>query len=101
MKSMPAVSAMRASLRQSGQLADQRSGTVVAERPDEQLAPNMPILSALALYIARRSRIDPVRLGKAFSQCLRQKAHVRPFFLNEFMAERQCTQQGACSCFSW
>ena len=31
--------------------------TLVAVRLDEQLAPNMPILSALALYIAMRSRI--------------------------------------------
>jgi hypothetical protein len=30
----------------------------VAERPDEQLAPKMPTLSALALYMAIRSRID-------------------------------------------
>src|ERR671911_3233098 len=65
MKSMPAWSAMRASFRQSGQLADHRSGTVVAERPDEQLAPKMPIFSALALYIAARSGNDPVRLNMA------------------------------------
>src|SRR6185312_15515493 len=58
MKSRPASSAIRASARQSSQLADQRSGTLVAERPDEQLAPNSPIFSALALYIARRSRIE-------------------------------------------
>jgi hypothetical protein len=49
-----------ASARQSGQLADQRSGTLVAERPDEQLAPNSPILSALPLYMAKRSPIDAV-----------------------------------------
>src|ERR1700758_1788765 len=65
MKSMPAASAMRASARQSGQLADQRSGTKVAERPDEQLAPNSPILSWLALYIAMRSRIDAVGVSAA------------------------------------
>ena len=63
---MPAASAMRAIARQSAQLADQRSGTLVAERPDEQLAPNRPILSALPLCIARRSRIDVVgRSSKA------------------------------------
>src|SRR5512134_2171567 len=56
---------MRASFRQSGQLADHRSGTLVAERPDEQLAPKMPIFSALALYIAARSGNDPVRLSMA------------------------------------
>src|SRR3954468_16655691 len=58
MKSMPASSAILASARQSGQLADQRSGTLVAERPDEQLAPNRPSFSALALYIATRSFIE-------------------------------------------
>ena len=67
MKSMPASSAMRARRTQSGQLADQRSGTLVAERPDEQLAPKMPIFSALALYMAMRSCIDAVRASKAFS----------------------------------
>ena len=33
---------------------DQRSGTVVTARPDEQLAPNRPICSLLLEYIARR-----------------------------------------------
>jgi hypothetical protein len=33
----------------------------VAERPDEQLAPNSPTFNALALYMAARSRIDAVR----------------------------------------
>src|SRR5262249_2733257 len=70
MKSMPASSAMRASRRQSGQLADHRSGTVVADRPEEQLAPNRPIFSALALYIARRSDIDDVRASMAFSSAV-------------------------------
>src|SRR5262249_13120914 len=64
---MPAASARRASARQSGQLADQRSGTQVAVREDEQLAPNTPIFSVLALYMAMRSRIDPVRVSKARS----------------------------------
>ncbi len=67
MKSMPASSAMRARRRQSGQLADQRSGTLVAERPDEQLAPKTPIFSALALYMAMRSCIDAVRASTAIS----------------------------------
>src|SRR4030088_2709588 len=61
MKSLPLASAKRASRRQSGQLADQRSGTIVAERPDEQLAPNSPSLSWLALNIAMRSGMDAVR----------------------------------------
>src|SRR5262245_2514044 len=67
MKSMPAASARRASLRQSGQLADQRSGTMVAERPDEQFAPNTPIFSVLALYIAMRFCIDAVRASTGSS----------------------------------
>src|SRR5262245_33394777 len=71
MKSMPAVSARRASLRQSGQLADQRSGTLVAERPDEQLAPNSPTLSALPLYMAMRSCMDAVRANTGVSLSLR------------------------------
>src|ERR1700693_6245796 len=58
MKSSPASSPSVASYRQSSQLADQRSGTVVAERPDEQLAPNSPILSALSLYMAMRDCMD-------------------------------------------
>src|ERR1700722_11732589 len=58
MKSRPASSASLAGARQSSQLADQRSGTVVAERPDEQLAPNSPILSALSLYMAMRDCMD-------------------------------------------
>jgi len=56
---MPASSAMRAIFRQSGQVASQRSGTKVAVRADEQLAPNKPILSALALCISSRSRCAP------------------------------------------
>src|SRR5580698_8081381 len=66
MKSRPAASASRAKARQSGQLADQRSGTLVAERPDEQLAPNSPIFSALPLYMARRSFIDALGASTAF-----------------------------------
>src|SRR5262249_53589388 len=54
-KSMPASSAMRASLRLSGQLPDQRSGAMVTARPHEQLGPNRPILSRFALFIATRS----------------------------------------------
>src|SRR5690242_10888705 len=57
-KSMPASSAMRASRRLSGQEPDQRSGTRVTARPEEQFGPNRPILSALPLYMAMRSRIE-------------------------------------------
>src|SRR5262245_35640488 len=52
---MPTSSASRASLRLSGQLPDQRSGTSVTARPDEQFAPNSPILSLFALCIDMRS----------------------------------------------
>ncbi len=55
---MPASSAMRARRRLSGQLPDQRSGTRVTARPDEQFGPKSPILSALALYMLMRSRME-------------------------------------------
>src|SRR5262245_60584397 len=86
MKSSPASSARRARRRQSGQLADQRSGTLVAERPDEQLAPKMPIFSALSLYMAMRSCIDPVRASKGL--LLRILRLVRPQFLQRRLDER-------------
>src|SRR5262245_53884399 len=70
MKSMPAASAMRASARQSGQLADQRSGTFVAVRLDEQFAPNMPIFSTLPLYMAMRSGSDAVRADNVSSNAV-------------------------------
>src|SRR5260370_24873907 len=56
MNSMPASSAICASATQSDQLPDQRSGTSVTARPDEQLAPNRPSFSLFALPIAARSR---------------------------------------------
>ena len=43
---MPASSAICASRRLSSQVPDQRSGTLVTARPEEQLAPNSPIFSA-------------------------------------------------------
>src|SRR5262252_2693593 len=55
---MPTSSAILASLRLSGQLPDQRSGTSVTARPDEQFAPNKPILSLFALCIDIRSWRD-------------------------------------------
>src|SRR5208282_3969638 len=67
MKSRPASSASRANARHSGQVAAQRSGTLVAERPDEQLAPNRPILSALPLYMAMRFFMDATGASTAFS----------------------------------
>src|SRR5580700_9042709 len=54
MKSMPASSAIMASFLLSGQLPDQRSGTKVTARPDEQFGPNRPICSLLPEYIERR-----------------------------------------------
>jgi hypothetical protein len=38
----------------------------VAERPDEQLAPNRPILSALPLYMAMRLSMDALRASTIF-----------------------------------
>src|SRR2546430_16199812 len=55
---MPTSSAILASLRLSGQFPDQRSGTRVTARPDEQFAPNKPILSLFALCIDMRSCRD-------------------------------------------
>src|SRR6202161_1800509 len=52
---MPASSAMTASFLLSGQLPDQRSGTSVTARPDEQFGPNRPICNLLPEYIDRRA----------------------------------------------
>src|SRR4029077_12910768 len=57
-KALPALAAFRAARRLSGHEPDQRSGTSVTARPDEQFGPNKPIFSALALYMLMRSRID-------------------------------------------
>src|SRR5215470_17142493 len=76
MKSMPASSAMLARRAKFGQLADQRPGPLVAERPDEQLAPNTPIFSVLALYMAMRSRIDAV--GDSTTFAITAKPALRP-----------------------
>src|SRR3954468_23119288 len=96
MKSMPASSAMRASFRQSGQLADQRSGTLVAERPDEQLAPKMPIFSALALYIAERSDSDPVRASMTGTDGEGQSKNSTPlaWCVNSITAVRDPSNRG-------
>src|SRR5271169_2012306 len=51
---MPASSDIKASFLLSDQLPDQRSGTSVTARPDEQLAPNRPICSVLLPCIDRR-----------------------------------------------
>jgi hypothetical protein len=72
MKSIPASSAIRASRRQSAQLANQCSGTLVADRPEEQLAPNRPIFSTLALYMAERSDIDAARANTTLLRGFKQ-----------------------------
>src|SRR5579863_7133669 len=46
---------MMASRLLSGQLPDQRSGTSVTARPDEQFGPNRPICNLLPEYIDRRA----------------------------------------------
>src|SRR5260370_3280048 len=91
MKSMPAASAMRARRRQSGQLADHRSGTVVAPRPEEQLAPKIPILSALGLYMAMRSRIDAARASTPVSIPVKPIAHPWPRLLHACVLARPIT----------
>ncbi len=63
MNSIPASSAMRASFRLSGHVPDQRSGTLVTARPDEQLAPNSPIFRALPP--CSDIRLRPVRFAFA------------------------------------
>jgi hypothetical protein len=75
MKSMPAASAMRASRRLSGQVPDQRSGTFVTARPDEQFAPNRPSLSRLPPAADIRSRKEAF----AFRECILQSLAGRPF----------------------
>src|SRR5580700_12243223 len=66
MKSMPASSAICARRLQSGQLPDQRSGTKVTARPDEQFAPNRPICSLLSEYMARRDCREAACTGVTF-----------------------------------
>src|SRR6516225_7207797 len=103
MKSSPASSASLASARQSGQLADQRSGTLVAERPDEQLAPNNPIFSALPLYMAILFLSEAAGASIAFlpvlSRFLARLAFDRgqgnlpiPYFLHGINPLRECLE---------
>src|ERR1700681_3831089 len=66
MKSMPPSSAICARRLQSGQLPDQRSGTSVTARPDEQFAPNRPICSLLSEYMARRDCREAACTGVTF-----------------------------------
>src|ERR1700685_673044 len=62
---MPASSDICANRLLSGQLPDQRSGTSVTARPEEQLGPNSPICSLLLEYIDLRdcSEASRVELG--------------------------------------
>src|SRR5216683_179706 len=96
MKSSPASSASFASARQSSQLADQRSGTVVAERPDEQLAPNSPILSALSLYIAMRDCMDAAGASTVSSS---RKSRYRHYIM--FRSPRRLAGRGSQGCAAW
>src|SRR5215831_7678504 len=75
---MPTSSAIRASLRLSGQLPDQRSGTSVTARPDEQFAPNRPILSLFALCIDMRSWRDGAGASKVSPEATFDVANVNP-----------------------
>src|SRR5437588_10440172 len=72
MKSMPASSAMRANLRLSGQVPDQRSGTLVTLRPDEQLAPKRPSLSLLAPASGMRLQAGEFAFGTIIPQAWRR-----------------------------
>src|SRR5712691_6384189 len=73
MKSMPASSAMPASLRLSGQVPDQRSGTLVTLRPEEQLAPNSPSLSRLPPSSSMRLRRDEFAFCTIIPQAWRRQ----------------------------
>src|SRR5215204_4323533 len=68
MKSMPAASASRASLRLSCHVPDQRSGTLVTARPEEQFAPNSPIFSRLPWFGDIRCGTDAIALDKVIPQ---------------------------------
>src|SRR4051794_35566 len=97
---MPRSSAIRAILRQSGQVACQRSGTNVAVRAEEQFAPNRPIFKVLLLYISMRWDIDPGSVGEAMaafctasgsqsSRSVRFCAKARPLSMTAWPRDRQ------------
>ena len=65
MNSIPASSAICASRTLSRQPPDQRSGTNVTARPDEQLAPKRPSFSRFSVRIEVRSRVVTSRTGMA------------------------------------
>ncbi len=66
---MPASSDITASRLLSGQFPDQRSGTSVTARPDEQLEPNRPICSLLLAYIERRDSSEAFRVDSEWEAC--------------------------------
>src|SRR6185369_7711892 len=65
---MPASSAIFAKRRLSGQVPDQRSGTLVTARPEEQLAPNRPIFSAWPPASRLRCGNDEFAIGTIIPQ---------------------------------
>ncbi len=71
---MPASSAICASRRLSAQVPDQRSGTLVTARPDEQFAPNSPIFSALPPASRLRCGNDEFAFGTIIPQAWRKLA---------------------------
>src|SRR5258708_38188252 len=76
MKSMPASSAICARRRLSAQVPDQRSGTLVTARPDEQFAPNSPIFSALPPASRLRCGNDELAIGTIIPQARRKLCRV-------------------------
>ena len=74
---MPASSAILARRRLSGQVPDQRSGTLVTARPEEQLAPNSPIFSALPPASRLRCGNDEFAFGTIIPQACRSRSHYR------------------------
>src|SRR4051812_49823163 len=73
---MPASSAIRTSRRLSAQVPDQRSGTLVTARPDEQFAPNSPIFSALPPASRLRCGNDEFAIGTIIPQAWRKLCRV-------------------------
>src|SRR3954469_242960 len=73
---MPASSAISASRRLSAQVPDQRSGTLVTARPDEQFAPNSPIFNALPPASRLRCGNDEFAIGTIIPQAWRKAGRV-------------------------
>src|SRR3954462_5752393 len=73
---MPASSAISASRRLSAQVPDQRSGTLVTARPDEQFAPNSPIFNALPPASRLRCGNVEFAIGTIIPQAWRKAGRV-------------------------